>query len=234
MPRSGAQRNASHVMTKKHLEWNTLEPVLRKLKKDELLQVLHDAYESLPASRVVSVFGAYVDLTTCDASPCSSKRAAPRQLLEAVRRFHADSLAGHYYESFHVNSKNFMEKSEGTALWIRECTQLFDQCAALSHQGHHAEVRTVMDLLFELLERIDTGSDDIIFFADEAGSWQVGIDDEHLLPIYFTSLAAVAKPEAYAARVEEVIAAHGAYNAATFRKAARKAANAAQRKTLRV
>ena len=85
-----------------------------------------------------------------------------------------------------------------------------------------------MDLLFELLERIDTGSNDIIFFADEAGSWQVGIDDEHILPIYFSSLAAVATPEAYAARVEEVIAAHGAYNAATFRKAAREAASAAQ------
>lgn len=234
MPLPGAQRNAGHVMAKKHMEWKTLEPVLRKLKKNELLQVLRDAYGSLPASQVVSVFGAYVDLTTRDASPRSRTRTAPRQLLEAVRRFHADSLAGHYYESFRVNSKNFMEKSEGTALWIRECTQLFDQCAALSHQGHHAEVHTAMDLLFELLERIDTGSDDIIFFADEAGSWLVGIDGERILPIYFTSLAAVAKPEAYAARVEEVIAAHGAYNAATFRKVARKAANAAQRKTLRV
>jgi len=214
------------------MEWQTLEPTLRKLKKDALLQVLRAAYESLPASRVVSVFGAYVDLTTCETSTPSRKSVAPPRLLEAVHRFHADSLAGHYYESFRVNSRNFMEKSAGTARWIRECNQFFEQCMALSPQGHHAEVRMAMDLLFELLEQIDTGSDDILFFADEAGSWQVGVDDEKVLPVYFSTLAAVAEPEEYAARVQKVIAGHGSYNAETFLKAARKAANAAQRSAL--
>jgi hypothetical protein len=214
------------------MEWQTLEPILRKLKKDALLHVLRAAYESLPASRVVSVFGAYVDLTTCETSTPSRKSVAPHRLLEAVHRFHADSLAGHYYESFRVNARNFMEQSAGTALWIRKCNQFFEQCVALSHQGHHAEVRMAMDLLFALLEQIDTGSDDIIFFADEAGSWQVGIDDEKVLPVYLRSLAAVAEPEEYAARAKKVIEGHGAYNAETFFKAARKAANAAQRATL--
>ncbi len=219
-------------MARKRIDWEALEPALRKLKKEELLQVLREAYQALPASGVVSVFSTYVDLTLPDSPPPSRKSAAPRRLLEAVHRFHTESLAGHYYESFPVNSKNFMERSEGTELWISQCNQLFNKCVELSRQGYHAEVRTAMDLLFELLEQIDTGSDEIIFFADEAGSWQVGIEDEKILPVYFTSLAAVAEPEEYAARVVEVIEEHGSYASEKFLKAARKAANEAQRKAL--
>jgi hypothetical protein len=89
-----------------------------------------------------------------------------------------------------------------------------------------------MDLLFELLAQLDTGDDEIIFFADEAGSWQVGIDDEKVLPAYFASLAAVAEPEEYAARVAEVIEERDSYASEKFLKAARKAANGAQRKAL--
>jgi hypothetical protein len=82
----------------KRVDWEALEPALRKLKKDELLQVLREAYQALPSSGVVSVFGAYVDLTTLDSPPPARKSGAPRRLLEVVQRFHTDSLAGHYYE----------------------------------------------------------------------------------------------------------------------------------------
>lgn len=215
-------------MARKRIDWEALEPALRKLKKEELLEVLGEVYQALPASGVVSVFSAYVDLTTLDLPSPSRKR----RLLEAVHSFHAASLAGHYYESFRVNSKNFMEKSEGTELWIRQCNQLFDKCVELSRQGHYAEVHTAMDLLFELLAQLDTGDNEIIFFADEAGAWQVGIDDEQVLPAYFTSLAAIAEPQEYAARVAEVIEERSSYASGKFLKAARKAANAAQRKAL--
>ena len=33
-------------MASKRIDWKTLEPALRKLKKDELLHVLRDAYEA--------------------------------------------------------------------------------------------------------------------------------------------------------------------------------------------
>jgi len=219
-------------MARKRIDWETLEPALRKRKKEELLKVLRDAYQALSASDVVSVFGAYVDFTTLDLQSSSRKSMAQHRLLEAVQNFHAKSLAGQYYESFQVNSKNFMEKSEGTELWISECNQLFDKCVEFSGQGHHAEVHSAMDLLFELLAQLDTGSDEIIFFADEPGSWQVGINDDKVLPAYFTSLAAVAEPEDYAVRVMEVIKEHGSYASENFFEAARKAANEAQRKAL--
>lgn len=220
-------------MVRKRIDWATLEPALRKLKKEDLLQVLHHAYRELPASRVVSTFGEYVDLTALDSPPTASKGAVPRRILEAAQRFHAASLAGQYYESFRVNSMNFMEKSEGTELWINECNQLFDKCVELNGKGHHAEVRKAMDLLFELLEQIDSGSDDIIFFADEGGSWQVGVDEEKVLPAYFTSLAAVTEPEEYAERALEVIGTCGSYDREKFLRVARKTANEAQRKALK-
>jgi hypothetical protein len=219
-------------MARKRIEWEVLEPALRKLKKEELFQILRDAYQVLPASAVVAVFGSYVDLNMLDLPSSSRKNAAPPGLLEAVQSFHDRSLAGQYYESFQVNSKNFMERSEGTELWIRECNQLFDRCVELSAQGNPEEIHLAMDLLFELLAQLDTGSDEIIFFADEGGSWQVGIDVEKVLPAYFTSLAAVAEPEEYASRVVEVIKEHGSYASEKFLDAARKTANELQRKAL--
>ena len=127
-------------MARKRIAWQALEPALRKLKKAELLQVLRQAYQELPASRAVSTFGEYVDLTALDAPSAAAKGAAPRRLSQAVQRFHTDSLAGQCYASFHVNSRDFMETSERTELWINECNQLFDQCVVLSGKGHRAEV----------------------------------------------------------------------------------------------
>jgi hypothetical protein len=71
-------------MARKRKDWETLEPALRMLKKDALLQVLREARQAMPSSRVVSVFGAFVDLTTHDTPPPIGKRTAPRRLLEAL------------------------------------------------------------------------------------------------------------------------------------------------------
>jgi hypothetical protein len=221
-------------MARKRIDWEALEPALRRLKKEELLQVLHHAYRELPASRVVLLFGEYVDLTTLHSPPLPRNDAAPRRLFKAVQKFYADSLAGQYYESFRVNSRNFMDKSEGTELWISECNQFFDKCIELSGKGHHVEARKAMDLLFELLHQIDSGSDDIIFFADEGGSWQVGVNEEKVLPAYFRSLAAVAEPDEYAARVLEVIEERGSHNREKLLKVARRGANEAQRQALKM
>jgi len=38
MPGSGVQSNAGKVMARKPMEWQTLEPVLRTLKKDALVR----------------------------------------------------------------------------------------------------------------------------------------------------------------------------------------------------
>ena len=125
-------------MARKRIDWEALEPALRRLKKEELLQVLHHAYRELPASRVVSLFGEYVDLTTLHSPPLARNDAAPRRLFKAVQKFHADSLAGQYYESFRVDSRNFLDKSEGTKLWISECNQRCYQFATARRREYPA------------------------------------------------------------------------------------------------
>ena len=62
-----------------------------------------------------------------------------------------------------------------------------------------------MEVCFGLLRHIDEGLDDVIFFADEGGSWQVGIDWRKALPAYFVCLSATASPEEYAARVIGIV-----------------------------
>jgi hypothetical protein len=66
-----------------------------------------------------------------------SKRG-PASLLDEVRKFHDASLRGDYYESFGVNSKNFMEKSEGTEMFIEEFERLVGKCVRAATAGPHA------------------------------------------------------------------------------------------------
>ncbi len=61
------------------------------------------------------------------------------------------------------------------------------------------------EILFSLLTHIDECLDDVIFFADEGGSWQVGVDWATVLPAWFTCLAATAGPEEYAGRVVDIV-----------------------------
>jgi len=61
-----------------------------------------------------------------------------------------------------------------------------------------ADLREGFDLLLSLLRHIDQGNDDVVFFADEGGSWQVGVDWRKVLPAYFKCLAASAEPDEFA------------------------------------
>lgn len=65
-------------------------------------------------------------------------------------------------------------------------------------KGNPAEVRQSFDIIFGLLDHIDECLEDILFFADEAGSWQVGVDWEKVLPAWFKVLSATVEPKEYA------------------------------------
>jgi len=60
-------------------------------------------------------------------------------------------------------------------------------------KSNPVEVRQAMDILFGLLNHLDEGNDDVIFFADEGGSWQVGVDWARVLPAWFKVLSATAE-----------------------------------------
>jgi len=156
-----------------------------------------------------------------------------KPLLEEVRDFQEKSLAGVYYESFRVNSRNFMDQSRGTINWIAKFRGLMRRCLEACQGGEVAQTQPAFEALFELLDEIDEGRDDIIFFADEAGSWQVGVDWEKVLPVYFQALSEAAKPKAYAQSVITLVRAHANYDRDKHFKTALQLAKPGQRKALK-
>jgi hypothetical protein len=78
-------------------------------------------------------------------------------------------------------------------------------------EGQPTEVREAMDILFGLLDRIDECLEDVIFFADEGGSWQVGVDWAKVLPVWFKVLSATAGGAEYAQRILSLVSRHYSY-----------------------
>jgi len=95
-----------------------------------------------------------------------------------------------------------------------------------------AEFCVPLEILFSLLSKIDEGNDDILFFADEGGSWQVGVDWEELLPAWFRVLSATAGPSEYEERITTLLNRHHQYGRIKMLAAARKIATPAQRQAL--
>lgn len=81
-------------------------------------------------------------------------------------------------------------------------------------------------------QHIDECLDDVIFFADEAGSWQVGVDWRTLLPACFKCLSAVSRPDVYVTRVKEIVDEFGSCDRDKHFAAARRIATAAQKRAM--
>ena len=182
------------------IDRNKLKNELRKLGNERVYFMLNDAIDLLPPSKLAKLAGQYFDVTSLDADPEDDA-----SLLAQVKTFEKASLASGYYESFAVNSKNCREMSSGTRAWIAECQRLLDRCVTAARTGDPAETKEAIETIFGLLRHIDECLDDIVFFADEAGSWQVGVDWGKVLPAWFLCLSATTAPEEYAHRVIEVV-----------------------------
>jgi hypothetical protein len=143
-----------------------------------------------------------------DPSILEPEGEAKGNLLSNVKAFEKASLAGEYHQIFNVNSKNYMEKSTGTRAWIADCHRHLDCCVVQEKKGDPAELRQAFEIVFGLLDHIDECRDDVIFFADEPGSWQVGVDGNRVLPSWFRVLSAFAGPEEYAERITVLLEHH--------------------------
>jgi hypothetical protein len=169
---------------------------LRGMSRGDLLMVAERAVDLVPRSRLAALAGDSVRL-----DELARSNATAASLLVEVKRFQTDSLAGKYYESFAVNSKNYMDKSLGTERFIAEFDRLVTRCTRAASKGPRGQVREAFELLLALLRHIDACEDDVLFFADEGGSWQVGVDWKSVLPAYFRCLAETAGPEEFAREV---------------------------------
>jgi hypothetical protein len=69
-------------------------------------------------------------------------------------------------------------------------------------------VSQTFEILFGLLDSLDDGTGENILFAEEGGSWMLGVDWKRTLPAWFRVLAAIAEPVEYARRVETMISRH--------------------------
>jgi hypothetical protein len=196
--------------------------------KDYAYLLLDEAIELLSESDLRRLFGQYVELETVRADVEEGTAGA---LLPAVEAFAKASLAGEYYEPFEVTSRSYTQRSAGTLSWIAECRRLFERCARADRSAP-AEVASAFDILFGLLDRVDECTDGVVFFADEAGSWQVGVDWDTVLPAWFAVLSATAAPDAFARRVVDRVRQHCAHRAAELLAVAGAAATPAQRAAL--
>jgi len=63
-------------------------------------------------------------------------------------------------------------------------------------------------LSLRLLSQIDACANDILFFADEGGSWEVGVDWARVLPAWFRVLSATVGPAECAQRIATTLRCH--------------------------
>jgi len=148
---------------KTNVDRNKLYVEVRKLSDESRLGLLDRAIDLLPKSRLADLVDGYLEPERLRPDGASTRR-----LVASVKVFHDASLRGEFYESFRVNSRNFMDKSSGTQAWIAECHRLLDRCVAASGKGRHAEAREAFELIFSLLRRVNEEDQEVVFFAGVA------------------------------------------------------------------
>ena len=198
------------------------------MSRGDLLIIAERAIELVPRVTLQALVGDYVHVE----DGASEARATPNALLDEVQTFHVDSLAGRYFEDFAVNSRNCTQHSRGTDAFIAEFKRLLRGCISAADSGQYEVARQAFELLFGLLRHIDEGHDDVIFFADEGGSWQLGVDWHNVFAAYFRCLAETATAAYFATNVDQTIEDFAGHERPQHLRTAHAVANAAQRAAL--
>lgn len=215
-------------MKRPAIDLEKLQGALRRLSRADLLVLAVRSTELVAPAKLQALLGDRLRLEDFARTTSGAKT-----LLAEVQRFHAASLRGDYYESFDVNSRNFMERSAGTEAFMADFERLLDRCVQAVEKGRKVGLREAFELLFGLLRHIDEGHDDVTFFADEGGSWQLGVEWRTVLPAYFQCLAEGASPEEFAREVDRTIKAFAERERPRYLTAARRVASVEQKAALR-
>jgi len=164
---------------------------MQGLDRDALMVLFARALAEVPVARLERVFRDYVRPGQIGAS----KEQAEQGLLANVEKFYGLARRGHFYEEIPYRGS---QQSRGTEFFVAQCNALFDRSVALSGSGEPAEVRAAIEMLMDLVRRID--EEDIVYFTDEAGAWQVHVLWDRVLPAYFVCLARTATRSEYRPR----------------------------------
>jgi hypothetical protein len=201
---------------------------LRRLRRCDLLIIAERAAELVPKANLGALLG---DFMHVDALVVPGSKRAP--LIEEVQKFHSESRDGRYFERCEANTRNFKEHSGGTDAFVAEFDRLLCQCVQAVGLQPATSVREAFELLFGLLRHIDEAHDDVVFFTDEAGSWQLGVNWRMVFPAYFRCLAEAISPEEFARTVDQMIGAFAEHERPLHLKTAHRVAPAAQQAALR-
>ncbi|WP_291981412.1 hypothetical protein [Candidatus Accumulibacter sp. ACC005] len=152
------------------------------MRRGDLLIIAERAIELVPKATLKALVGDYVHV-----DDLAEASATPNAFLDEVQTFHIDSLAGRYFEDFAVNSSNCTDIPGASDAFIAEFKRLLlAGCISAADSGQYEVARQAFELLFGLLRHIDECHDDVLFFADEGGSWQLGIDWHSAFAAYFS------------------------------------------------
>jgi hypothetical protein len=228
-------------MTQHKIDSNTLRAELRALPRGSLLLIAERAVGLVAEDQLGALLG---DIVQTHVDPGGAGPEAPatvvvQSLLDDVRSFYDVAKAGEFYEHVETYGRGGCGQSRGTDAFVAEFDRLMRRCVYASEvdithrvtDGFGHDVRDSFELLFALLRHIDEGHDDMLFFADEGSSLDVGVNWRVVLPAYFECLAETeaASPEEFARAVDQVITDFAGYDRVRYMDAAHKAATDAQR-----
>lgn len=120
-------------------------------------------------------------------------------LVGAVEHFCTEARSGAYFQELWTKGKyrSFLP-SPKTEEFGAKLTLLLDLCVAEAEDADPKEVCGAYEMLLGLLQEIDRfDRDDIVFWADEPGTWQLGIDWARVIPPYLRCLAKVLPPKEF-------------------------------------
>lgn len=212
-------------MTEPLIDFTAVRAELRALDRGTLLIITERAIELMPALQLSTLLSDYVRVET---SPTEASHA-PVSLPDEVRVFNDIAMAGKYYETVEINNRGGQEQSEGTDAFIAEFHRLLQKCIQAAQQEVPAGLRESFEFLFGLLQHIDEGNDDVLFFADDGSSLDVGVNWCAALPAYFNCLAKTSSPEEFARTVDKAVADFVDYDRPWYTDAARKVGSDVQR-----
>lgn len=211
----------------RRIDRNKVRAHARKLDGADMLVWLDRAIDLLPEDALPELIADYVHLHKVLADSNT-----PPDLLHEIRQFHRDSMAGRYYQDFDVNSRNYLDQSRGTERFIAEHTRLVEVCLKAEQRGELDTAAQGLRLLIGLLREIDRGQHEIVFFADESASWQVGVEWARVLPAWFRSLSPALDPYPWAETVVETLEAFGRRQTRDLLAVVREVGTPAQRSAL--
>ncbi len=214
------------------IDRDKLRAMLRRMGDEYIFYMLDEAIDALPPTKLAKIVGKYIRLEQL--RPDDGSPAAKRSLRDDVKAFDAAARRGEYYVSFFVNSKNCTETSSGTRAFIAECHRHLDRCVAEAAKSDPAEIREAFEIIVALLRYIDECHDDVVFFADEGGSWQVSVDWKKIFPAWFRCVARTAEPDEFARVIVEAVDEFEHFGREGHLSAARRLATPEQRRALDV